>query len=333
MIDINLPLTDIHRHLDGNIRPQTILDLGRQFNIALPAQTLETLIPHVQVTSTAPDLVSFLSKLDWGVKVLASLDACRRVAFENIEDAARNGLHYVELRFSPGYMAMTHRLPIAGVVEAIIDGVRDGCNTFGVEARLIGIMSRTFGEAACLQELDALLAHREKITALDLAGDELGFPGSLFLPHFKQARDAGWHITVHAGEAAGPESIWQAIRELGAERIGHGVKAVEDRALMDFLAQQRIGIESCLTSNIQTSTVASLTVHPLKTFLEHGVLASLNTDDPAVQGVDIIHEYHAAAPAAGLSREQIRQAQINGLETAFLSEAEKRALREKVAAA
>ncbi|ENR5584614.1 EAL domain-containing protein [Salmonella enterica] len=170
MIDITLPLTDIHRHLDGNIRAQTILDLSRQFNIALPAQTLETLIPHVQVTSTEPDLVSFLTKLDWGVKVLASLDACRRVAFENIEDAARNGLHYVELRFSPGYMAMAHQLPIAGVVEAVIDGVRDGCNTFGVEARLIGIMSRTFGEAACLQELDALLAHREKITALDLAG-------------------------------------------------------------------------------------------------------------------------------------------------------------------
>ncbi|EAA6839972.1 adenosine deaminase [Salmonella enterica] len=333
MIDITLPLTDIHRHLDGNIRAQTILDLGRLFNIALPAQTLETLIPHVQVTSTEPDLVSFLTKLDWGVKVLASLDVCRRVAFENIEDAARNGLHYVELRFSPGYMAMAHQLPIAGVVEAVIDGVRDGCNTFGVEARLIGIMSRTFGEAACLQELDALLAHREKITALDLAGDELGFPGSLFLSHFNRARDAGWHITVHAGEAAGPESIWQAIRELGAERIGHGVKAVEDRALMDFLAQQRIGIESCLTSNIQTSTVASLADHPLKTFLEHGVLASLNTDDPAVQGVDIIHEYHVVAPAAGLSREQIRQAQINGLEIAFLSDSEKRALREKVAAA
>lgn len=333
MIDTSLPLTDVHRHLDGNIRAQTILDLGRQFNLTLPAQTLETLIPHVQVTSTEPDLVSFLSKLDWGVKVLASLDACRRVAFENIEDAARNGLHYVELRFSPGYMAMAHQLPVAGVVEAVIAGVREGCKTFGVEARLIGIMSRTFGEVACLQELDALLAHRDHITALDLAGDELGFPGNLFLSHFNQARDAGWRITVHAGEAAGPESIWQAIKELGAERIGHGVKAVEDRALMDYLAEHRIGIESCLTSNIQTSTVASLANHPLKTFLEHGVIASLNTDDPAVQGVDIIHEYTIAAPAAGLTREQIRQAQINGLEMAFLSNEEKRTLREKVAAA
>lgn len=331
MIDTSLPLTDIHRHLDGNIRAQTILDLGRQFNLPLPASTLEALIPHVQVTSNEPDLVSFLSKLDWGVKVLASLDACRRVAFENVEDAARNGLHYVELRFSPGYMAMNHQLPVAGVVDAVIDGVRAGCEKFGVDARLIGIMSRTFGEAACQQELEALLAHRDRITAVDLAGDELGFPGKLFLSHFNRARDAGWHITVHAGEAAGPESIWQAIRELGAERIGHGVKAVEDRALMDFLAEQRIGIESCLTSNIQTSTVPTLAQHPLKTFLEHGVLASINTDDPAVQGVDIIHEYNVAAPQAGLSREQIRQAQINGLEMAFLTPEEKQALREKVA--
>ena len=331
MIDSSLPLTDIHRHLDGNIRAQTILDLGREFNIALPATTLDTLRPHVQVTSLEPDLVSFLAKLDWGVKVLASLEAGRRVAYENVEDAARNGLHYVELRFSPRYMAMTHRLPVDGVVEAVIAGVQEGCRDFQVDARLIGILSRTFGEAACQEELAALLAHREGITALDLAGDELGFPGTLFRNHFNQARDAGWHITVHAGEAAGPESIWQAIRELGAERIGHGVKAVEDPALMDYLAEHRIGIESCLTSNVQTSTVASLAQHPLKQFLEHGVLASLNTDDPAVQGVDIIHEYTVAAPAAGLSREQIRQAQINGLTLAFLGEQEKAALIQRVA--
>ncbi|ROP61969.1 adenosine deaminase [Enterobacter sp. BIGb0383] len=332
MIDLNLPLTDIHRHLDGNIRAQTILDLGRQFNLALPADTLDALRPHVQITHHEPDLVSFLSKLDWGVKVLASLDACRRVAYENMQDAAANGLHYVELRFSPGYMAMNHNLPVDGVVEAVIAGVREGSRDTGVQAKLIGILSRTFGEAACLQELEALLAHRDGITALDLAGDELGFPGSLFLSHFNRARDAGWHITVHAGEAAGPESIWQAIRELGAERIGHGVKAIEDPALMAFLAEQRIGIESCLTSNIQTSTVASLAQHPLKHFLEQGVRASINTDDPAVQGVDIIHEYQVAAPAAGLSPAQIRQAQINGLEMAFLSAEEKQALRTRVSA-
>ena len=331
MIDTRLPLTDIHRHLDGNIRAQTILDLGRQFNLTLPAQTLESLIPHVQVTSNEPDLVSFLSKLDWGVKMLASLDACRRVAFENIEDAARNGLHYVELRFSPGYMAMTHSLPVAGVVEAVIEGVREGCKTFDVQARLIGIMSRTFGEAACLQELEALLAHRDAITAVDLAGDELGFPGELFTEHFRKVRDAGMRVTVHAGEAAGPESMWQAIRDLGAERIGHGVKAIQDPALMAYLAEHRIGIESCLTSNIQTTTVASLTEHPIRQFLAAGVLACLNTDDPAVEGIDLPHEYEVAAPAAGMTADEIRTAQRNGLMLAFLSEAEKAELSARAA--
>ncbi len=332
MIDTRLPLTDIHRHLDGNIRAQTILDLGRQFNLTLPATELDALRPHVQVTKTEPDLVSFLQKLDWGVKVLGDLDACRRVAQENVADAANAGLHYAELRFSPYYMAMTHNLPVAGVVEAVIDGIRRGRQEHDIDVRLIGILSRTFGEEACLQELDGLLAHRDGITALDLAGDELGFPGSLFLSHFNRARDAGWRITVHAGEAAGPESIWQAIRELGAERIGHGVKAAEDPELMDFLAKHQIGIESCLTSNIQTSTVAALDSHPLATFLRHGVLASINTDDPAVQGIEIEHEYRVAAPAAGLTSDEIRQAQENGLTMAFLSDAEKEAIRAKVKA-
>lgn len=332
MIDSQLPLTDIHRHLDGNIRAQTILDLGREYNLALPATTLDTLRPHVQVIDAEPDLVSFLNKLDWGVKVLGSLDACRRVAQENVEDAARAGIHYTELRFSPGYMAMTHNLPIAGVVEAVIDGIKAGCSNHNIDVRLIGIMSRTFGEEACLDELNGLLAHRDSITALDLAGDELGFPGSQFLSHFTRARDAGLRITVHAGEAAGAESIWQAIRELGAERIGHGVKAVEDPALMDFMAKHGIGVESCLTSNIQTSTVASLARHPLKTFLDHGILATINTDDPAVQGIEIGHEYAVAAPAAGLSLAQMRVAQENGLKIAFLSDAERAAVRARVAA-
>ena len=326
MIDTQLPLTDLHRHLDGNIRPETILDLAQQHNIALPAYELETLRPHVQITKNEP----ILQKLDWGVAVLADLDACRRVAYENVVDVANAGIDYAELRFSPYYMAMKHQLPFEGVVEAIIDGVQSALHTYDVEIRLIGILSRTFGENACQQELNGLLKHQDKITALDLAGDELGFPGHLFQPHFNRARDTGWKITVHAGEAAGAESIWHAIKELGASRIGHGVKAIEDPRLMDYLAEHQIGIESCLTSNIQTSTIASLAQHPLKKFLEHGIIASLNTDDPAVEGIELKHEYTVAAPAAGLTAAQIRQAQINGLTMAFISQAERDALIKKV---
>lgn len=328
MITKTLPLTDLHRHLDGNIRIETILDLGQKFGLELPAYDLETLRPHVQIVEAEPSLVAFLSKLDWGVAVLGDLDACRRVAYENVQDAMNAQIDYAELRFSPYYMAMKHNLPIAGVVEAIVDGVEAGSKDFGVKANLIGIMSRTFGQDACQQELDGLLTQKNKLVAIDLAGDELGQPGDRFVSHFNQVRDAGLQVTVHAGEAAGAESMWQAINELGAVRIGHGVKAVEDPKLMEFLAKNNIGIESCLTSNIQTSTVASFESHPIKTFLAHGVKVCLNTDDPAVEGIELPYEYEVAAPKVGLTQEQLRQIQINGLDLAFLSDAEKQALRD-----
>jgi adenosine deaminase len=328
MITTNLPLTDIHRHLDGNIRIQTILELGQKFALDLPAFTVESLRPFVQVVETEANLVAFLSKLDWGVAVLGDLDACRRVAYENVEDAKNARIDYTELRFSPYYMAMKHNLPIAGVVEAVVDGVQAGCRDFNVKANLIGILSRTFGEEACSQELQGLLSQKDNLVAVDLAGDEQGKPGDLFVGHFKKVRDAGLQVTVHAGEASGAASMWQAINELGAVRIGHGVKAIEDPKLMDYLAVHQIGIESCITSNLQTSTIADIKNHPIKTFLEHGISASLNTDDPAVEGIELPFEYEVAAPNAGLSQIQIRQAQINGLEQAFLSDKEKQALRE-----
>jgi adenosine deaminase len=328
MITKNLPLTDIHRHLDGNIRIETILELGQKFALDLPANNVESLRPFVQIVETEPSLVAFLSKLDWGVAVLGDLDACRRVAYENVQDAKKAQIDYAELRFSPYYMAMKHNLPIVGVVEAVVDGVQAGCRDFNVKANMIGILSRTFGQQACEQELAGLLSQKDRLVAIDLAGDELGQPGELFVNHFKQVRDAGLQVTVHAGEAAGAASMWQAINELGAVRIGHGVKAIEDPKLMDYLATHNIGIESCITSNIQTSTVTDIKNHPLKKFLEHNILATINTDDPAVEGIELPFEYEVAAPQVGLTQAQIRQAQINGLEVAFLSQQEKQVLRE-----
>ena len=331
MINRKIPLLDIHRHLDGNVRAQTILELGRQFNIALPADNVEALIPHVQVIDPEPNLMAFLQKLDWGVTVLGDYDACRRIAIENIEDAQAQGLDYVELRFSPYYMAQSQGLHPQGVVEAVVDGIRSATKDAEIKANLIGILSRTYGVKTCQHELDALLAFKNDLVAVDLAGDEIGYPGELFVDHFKQVRDAYLAVTVHAGEALGALSIWQALNELGASRIGHGVKAIEDPKLMDYLRDNRIGIESCLTSNIQTSTVNDLTKHPLKQFLDHGILACLNTDDPAVEGIEIEYEYAVAAPKAGLSQADMEKAQANALEIAYLSDADKSALKAKVA--
>lgn len=326
MIDPRLPLAELHRHLDGSVRLQTILDLGIQHNLPLPAFDLEGLRPHVQVTDPQPGVMAFIAKFHWMTAVMVNYDAIRRIAYENVEDVKSEGLDYVELRFSPWFMAEANGLDPAGVTEAVVDGIAAAQRDLGVRVNLIGILSRTYGPDTAKRELDALLGQSRHITALDLAGDEANFPAEWFRDHFRRARDAGWHITVHAGESAGPESIWQALRTLGAERIGHAIHAVEDPALLDYLAEQRIGVESCLTSNVQTSCVPDYASHPLRTFLEHGIPASINTDDPGISAITLPYEYEVAAPQAGLTGEQIRQAQANALEAAFLTEEEKHTL-------
>lgn len=325
-MDPTLPFIDLHRHLDGNVRLQTILDLGRKHNIKLPGDTIETLRPHVQVTGVMPDLITWLNKLHWMIAVLGDYDACRRIARENVEDAKAEGIDYLELRFSPYFMAGPNQLDPAKVVEAVVAGVEEGRAKTGLKVNLIGILSRTFGADACKVELEALLTQRSHLVALDLAGDEKNFPAELFTEHFKRGRDAGWAITVHAGEAGGAASVWAALQQLGATRIGHGIRAIDDPRLLDHLHAHRIGLEINLTSNVQTNTVPSFAAHPMKQFLARGLLATINTDDPVISAIDLRHEFEVAAPAAGLTPAEIAQAQRNALEIAFLAPAEKTGL-------
>lgn len=326
MINKQLPLVDLHRHLDGNIAPKTVWELAQKHNIELPGNSLEEFTPHAQIQGQTSDLLAFLEKLDYGVSVLADFDAVYRVAYENVADAKAQQLDYTELRFSPHYMAMAFNLDMTELVNVVADAVAAGSRDFGVKTNLIGILSRTFGTETCMKELDAILAHKDKIIALDLAGDELNFPATQFVDHFKKARDAGLQITVHAGEAAGPESIWDAINLLGATRIGHGVAAIKDMKLMDYLVENTISIESCPTSNYQTATISDIRQHPLRTFFDHGVNVFLNTDDPAVSNIDILNEYKVAQEILGFNSEELSQIQRNGVKAAFLSDAEKQAL-------
>ncbi len=329
MIAPDLPLCELHRHLDGSIRVATILDLAEQHGLELPANTEAGLAPYVHIDGAEPGLLAFLERFRYLVEVLVDEDACHRVARENVEDAAREGLDYVELRFSPWFMAERHGLAPRGVVEACIAGAREGERDFGVRVGLIGILSRTYGPETCHQELEALLACRDGLVGLDLAGDEAGFPARLFVEHFNRARDAGLRITVHAGEADGPESVWSAIRDLGAERIGHGFRAIEDPRLVAFLAEQGICLESCPTSNLHTSGVERYAAHPIRALAEAGVRFCLNTDDPGISAITIGHEYEVAAPAVGLSEAQVRAAQATALDAAFLAESEKGELIKK----
>jgi adenosine deaminase len=323
-----IPFIDLHRHIEGSLRLETVLHLARRHGVALPASDVEGLRPHLQVTEPQPGVMAFIERLVLASRVFGDLDACRRVAYESVIDARAEGLDYVELRFSPVFMADAHRLDPASVTAAVVEGIDEGRRATGLAVGLIGILSRTFGVEACARELDALLTRRDAIVALDLAGDEANFPCPRFVEHFRRARDAGWHVTIHAGEAAGPENVASAVRDLGAERIGHAVRAMEDPALVDLLRERRIGIEVNLTSNVQTTTVADYAGHPARRMLEAGLLVSINTDDPAISGITLAHELEVAAPAAGLSAEQIHRARRDAVEMAFLSPGERRNLKQ-----
>jgi adenosine deaminase len=331
MIDKTQPLLELHRHLDGSIRLQTILELADQHGIAMPASDLEGLAPYVHVDDSAPGLMAFLDRFEHMTAVLVDVDACRRVAYENVVDAKHEGIDYIELRYSPWFMAESHSMNPAEVMEACADGVRCAERDTGVRANIIGILSRTYGAEICMKELEAILAHRDHIVGVDLAGDEARFPAHLFKQHFKRVRDAGLHVTIHAGEADGPQSVWSAINDLGAERIGHGFRASEDPALVDYLAKHEIGLECCPTSNLHTSGVESYALHPIRQMAERGVKFCLNTDDPGISAIDIGHEYDIAAPAMGLTPAQVHRSQRDALEMAFLSENGKSELQDKVA--
>lgn len=318
MYDKSLPLVDLHRHLDGNIPPKLIWQLAHEYSVDLPATSESELAELVFINDKASDLLSFLQKLDYGVSVLATTEACYKVAYENVFMAKNEGLDYAEFRFSPFFMANAFGLPLNAVVEAVVEGVKAGNAEHKTEYQLIGILSRTFGVEACHRELASILAYADNIIALDLAGDEFNYPAHLFVEHFKLAKNAGLQVTVHAGESAGPQSVWDAINLLGANRVGHGVAVAQDRKLVDFMLTNDIGIESCLTSNYQTGAWIDTKNHPIKTFLESGLSVSLNTDDPGISNIDIKHEYNIASKLVNLSLKQIKQIQLNGHNQRFL---------------
>jgi adenosine deaminase len=269
------------------------------------------------VKGQSADLLDFLQKLSYGVSVLADADACYQVAFDNVRSAKSEELDYAELRFSPRFMAEKFGLVMEEVVEAVIAGVTDANVEYQTDYQLIGILSRTYGADACHEELAALLSFADSLVGIDLAGDEKHYPAKDFETHFNHVRDAGLYATIHAGEAAGPHSVWDAINILGATRIGHGIAVIHDNALIDHIVKNDIGIEACITSNYQTATWTDIKNHPVKHFLERGVNVSLNTDDPAISGITIKDEYHLAKKMVGLTDQQINQLQQNGINQAF----------------
>jgi adenosine deaminase len=325
MLAPEIPLVDLHRHLEGSIRLQTVLDLSRKHNLSLPAWDLPGLKRHIYVSQPFADILDILPRFSLLTQVIVDYEACSRITLECIEDAAQEGLDYVELRFSPLFMAEPHGLDPLSVTAVVCEAWQEAQRLYPVKSNLIVILSRTYGAEACEIELEAAQAYRNcGIIGLDLAGDEARHPAGQFAGHFQRAREAGLRLTAHAGEFAGAESVRQTVLALAPERLGHAVHAADDPAVLDLLAEKQIAVECCPTSNYYTTAVRRLAAHPLPRFLASGICATLNTDDPSLfHSIDVAHEYRLARDEMGVSPAGLRRLQENGLQAAFLSAAER----------
>lgn len=322
------PKAELHVHLDGCLRPETMLELARVQGVRLPATTPDALAQALHVKH-AKSLEDYLTKYEITLSVMQSAAALERVAHEFVLDAAADGLRYVEVRYSP----LLHRpaLTLAQAIEAPLVGIKRGERETGIKVGLIVCGIRTRPPAESLELARAAAEYRTAgVVAFDLAGPERGFPARDHQAAFAYAAQHGMACTCHAGEGDGPQSIHQALTECGAQRIGHGTRLGEDPALLDLVVARGIPLEMCLTSNLHTHTVTSLAEHPFKRYLDHGVRVTLNTDGRLVDGVSLTDEYFLAQGAFGLTREDLARIALNACESAFLPEYEKVALVARV---
>ena len=322
------PKAELHVHLDGALRPATMIELARAQGIRLPADTPDALAKAMLVRN-AKNLEEYLQKYEITLSVLQTAAALERVAYEFVVDVAAENVRYVEVRHSP----LLHRpaLTLAQAIEAPLAGIRRAVAETGTKVGLIVCGIRTLPPSDSLDLARAAAEYRTAgVVAFDLAGAERGHPAREHRAAFEYAAAHGMACTCHAGEGDGPHSIHEALHELGAQRIGHGTRLAEDPALLEEVVARKIPLEMCLTSNVHTHTVASVAQHPFKRYLQQGVVVTLNTDGRLTDGITLTDEYYLAHAALGLTSDELARVVLNACESAFLPEYEKVALVSRV---
>lgn len=323
----NLPKIDLHRHLEGSLRLSTLAEIAHQHGVDLPSWNLEELRPYVQVVDEdTPDFHGFLAKFKLLRRFYSSREAVMRVAYEAVADAAEDNIHYLELRFNPVALALNQGFSFEEVADWVISAVDQAQQDHDIQTRLIVQMGRH--EPQYAQQLTQIAADRQDngIVGIDLAGDEITYPVTKFIDIFRWAKEHGLHITAHAAEAGPPSNIIEAIEKLGAERIGHGVRAMEDLSVMDMLVERQITLEICPTSNLQTGIIPKLGKHPLYSFYQIGIPVTINTDDPSISNTTLTDEYLVATHGAGVPFRALPEMILNAARSAFLPEPEKKRL-------
>lgn len=326
----SFPKAELHRHLEGSLRLKTMLDIARAHGITVPSGT-GPLSSLVQVQGGEPfTYQNFLAKFNTLRMFYRSPEVIYRVTREAVEDAARDNVRYLELRFTPVALSRAERFPLHDVMDWVCESARKAAQEFGIQVALIASVNRH--ESVELAEQVAWLAaeRRERgILGLDLAGNEADFPAEPFLGVFREARQSGLHLTIHAGEWGGAENVRAAIETLGAERIGHGVRVLEDPAVVRMAREYKTVFEVCVTSNYQSGVVKSLADHPLMRMLSSGLVVTLGTDDPSISQITLSDECRRACEELGMSQEILKQCTLSAVEASFLPEFERGKLTAK----
>jgi adenosine deaminase len=322
-----LPKVELHRHLEGTLRLDTMLDIARQHGITIPADILRLSSLVQMQEEEAFSFQNFLSKFNTLRMFYRSPEVIHRITSEAIEDAARDNVRYMELRFTPVALSRAERFPLHDVIDWVVASAQEAAKKFGVTVKLIVSVNRH--ESHELAEQVAWLAAEHKdngIIAMDLAGNEAEFKSEPFYGVFKEAKQAGLHVTIHAGEWGPAANVREAIQELGAERIGHGVRVLEDDAITELARERGTAFEVCVTSNYQSGVVPALGSHPLSTMLERGLNVTINTDDPSISRITLSHEYHIVCDDLGLKEDLLKQRIVAAAQAAFLSDGERERL-------
>ena len=318
-----LPKAELHCHLDGSMRLDTIWELAEAEQVKLPTSDKESLRKILEVGEDCDSLATYLKPFDITVSVLQTHDALARAAYELAEDCVAENVRYLEIRFAP--MLHTQKgLKLTEVLDAVIEGMHRAERDMNIRLGLIlcGLRHTTPEDTMRVAEL--AVAYKNKgVVGFDLAGAEKKFPAKDHIEAFYLIVNNNINTTAHAGEASGPDSIHEALHYINANRIGHGTRLRENGDLLNYVNDHRIPLEMCITSNIQTKAVKTYERHPVKNYFDYGIRVTLNTDNRLISQTTLTDEYEKAVNLYGFNAEEIRMIVLNGFKSAFLPFVEK----------
>ena len=325
----DIPKTEIHCHLEGAIRTQTILDIAKEYSLQLPAYEVHELDKHVKVYDQMRNLEAVLAAFAIFQNSITSPEVVERIAWELFEDSARQNIKLFEVRFSPDWAFHGHNLDWDACLEGLLRAKERAEKEFDMAIGYIAITSRSMGPESCVKTVDWSMRNRSHILGIDLADSERDFPLQAFVPAVKRAKGAGLKVTIHTGEDTPASYVRETIELADPDRIGHGIHAIEDLRVVELIKERGITLEVNPWSNYLTNSVQTVEEHPLKKLFDLGVRVTINSDDPEVLETNLNNEYRIAHEALGMSLEHIATCNRYAFESSFIPEESKKRIWEK----